>query len=491
MVVARKGDDRHDARRLPRPRRRRARCSPGCSRCSCSRRPACRSPAASSPSSRCSAPRSTSGQYSLALIGMLAAVIAAFVYLRIILTMYAPADDEDAPDRSAHPRRLRHRHRAHDRGRRDPLPRHHARRHARLRQATPPNSSPVRTMRAACEPRPAYSGGLAQLEAEAPAVFGQRLGLRELRDARAFALVERVGRELVRLRRSARARRRSRRGRARRAGGAARSTSTSGGTWRSSSSKRWLRACMKLVITTSSGERSTRSAGAPDTFSTKTRSTGPESACHSGTLLTTPPSTRRRPSWCTIGNTPGSAALASSAGLSGPAASTTSSPVSRSVAMTRSGISRSENERAGVVWWMTRLEALVPEQVRAAAHDVPRPVDLAAGEHVVGAELLPHRRELRDAGEVGRVSDGGAVERAGRGPDHDVGHDAALEQRPEHADLADALVAAAGQDERGARSRRARRRRPSRPSRPAGNGSLVPILRIIGQSRCGLLGVRA
>jgi len=36
-------------------------------------------------------------QYTLALIGMLAAAIAAFVYLRIILTMYAPADDEEEP----------------------------------------------------------------------------------------------------------------------------------------------------------------------------------------------------------------------------------------------------------------------------------------------------------------------------------------------------------------------------------------------------------
>ena len=39
------------------------------------------------------------GQYALALIGMLTAVIAAFVYLRIVLTMYAPADDEDAAGR--------------------------------------------------------------------------------------------------------------------------------------------------------------------------------------------------------------------------------------------------------------------------------------------------------------------------------------------------------------------------------------------------------
>jgi NADH-quinone oxidoreductase subunit N len=37
----------------------------------------------------------SSGEYVLALIGMLAAVISAFVYLRIVLAMYAPA--EDAP----------------------------------------------------------------------------------------------------------------------------------------------------------------------------------------------------------------------------------------------------------------------------------------------------------------------------------------------------------------------------------------------------------
>src|SRR5205823_3991426 len=36
-------------------------------------------------------------QYALALIGMLAAAVAAFVYLRIILAMYAPADDEEQP----------------------------------------------------------------------------------------------------------------------------------------------------------------------------------------------------------------------------------------------------------------------------------------------------------------------------------------------------------------------------------------------------------
>jgi NADH-quinone oxidoreductase subunit N len=38
------------------------------------------------------------GQYWLALIGMLAAVISAFVYLRIVLAMYAPPDDEALPE---------------------------------------------------------------------------------------------------------------------------------------------------------------------------------------------------------------------------------------------------------------------------------------------------------------------------------------------------------------------------------------------------------
>jgi NADH-quinone oxidoreductase subunit N len=38
------------------------------------------------------------GQYPLAIVGMLASVIAAFVYLRIVLAMYAPTDDEALPD---------------------------------------------------------------------------------------------------------------------------------------------------------------------------------------------------------------------------------------------------------------------------------------------------------------------------------------------------------------------------------------------------------
>jgi NADH-quinone oxidoreductase subunit N len=38
------------------------------------------------------------GQYPLALVGMLASVIAAFVYLRIVLAMYAPSEEEALPD---------------------------------------------------------------------------------------------------------------------------------------------------------------------------------------------------------------------------------------------------------------------------------------------------------------------------------------------------------------------------------------------------------
>src|SRR5690606_37787692 len=40
------------------------------------------------------------GQYWLALTGMLAAVIGAFVYLRIVHAMYAPSDDTPVPDDS-------------------------------------------------------------------------------------------------------------------------------------------------------------------------------------------------------------------------------------------------------------------------------------------------------------------------------------------------------------------------------------------------------
>jgi hypothetical protein len=70
---------------------------------------------------------------------------------------------------------------------------------------------------------------------------------------------------------------------------------------------------------------------------------------------------------------------------------------------------------------------------------------------VIAAQLLPNRGELRDTGEVRCVAHGRAVERARRRPDHDVGDDAVLEQRAQHAHLAHTLIAAARQHERGAR----------------------------------------
>ena len=42
-------------------------------------------------------------RYALALIAMLAAVVAAFLYLRIIITMYSPAEDDDVATRLAVP----------------------------------------------------------------------------------------------------------------------------------------------------------------------------------------------------------------------------------------------------------------------------------------------------------------------------------------------------------------------------------------------------
>ena len=82
------------------------------------------------------------GQYSLALIGMLAAVIGAFVYLRIVLTMYAPGRRRGAAPAGAdarRPRRRRHRaSRSRSRRRGRAVPRHPARRRARLREARHP-----------------------------------------------------------------------------------------------------------------------------------------------------------------------------------------------------------------------------------------------------------------------------------------------------------------------------------------------------------------
>ena len=110
------------------------------------------------------------GQYWLALVGMLAAVIGAFVYLRIVLAMYAPPDDEtvfdgprivvDAGTGLA----------LDDRGRRDRVPRRRARASSSTSPTPPPNSSPTD----ASADRPAVRG--ARRVARAPVGAGMTLG---------------------------------------------------------------------------------------------------------------------------------------------------------------------------------------------------------------------------------------------------------------------------------------------------------------------------
>ena len=117
--------------------RSRTRCWPAASSCSCWPRPACRSPAGSSPSSRSSRRSSQAKIYWLALVAMVSAVIAASLYLRVIVAMYMTGDahgEDEAPghpphpggDRGPHRHRPvrpgdpRHRHLPADRGRRWP-----------------------------------------------------------------------------------------------------------------------------------------------------------------------------------------------------------------------------------------------------------------------------------------------------------------------------------------------------------------------------------
>ena len=86
------------------------------------------------------------GQYSLALIGMLTAAIAAFVYLRIVLTMYAPDESDDAVPSRGPPRR-RHHGDVDDRRRWRPVPRHPPELRARIRERRHPTP---RRLRARC-----------------------------------------------------------------------------------------------------------------------------------------------------------------------------------------------------------------------------------------------------------------------------------------------------------------------------------------------------
>ena len=87
-LVARRGDRRDRPRLVPRASASSTRRWRSRSPCSSSPRPACRSRAASSPSSASSAPPSTSTATRIAIIAMVASVIGAFLYLRIIVATW-------------------------------------------------------------------------------------------------------------------------------------------------------------------------------------------------------------------------------------------------------------------------------------------------------------------------------------------------------------------------------------------------------------------
>ena len=162
---------------------------------------------------------------------------------------------------------------------------------------------------------------------------------------------------------------------------------------------------MKLVITTSSGERSTAWSTAPDdTFSTKTRSTGPDERVRQRHVVDDAAVDEAAAVVVHDREHARERGAREQRGLQRPAREhdlLAGVEVGGDHAQRDLEVGERTGRRAVVD---ERVEALAAEQVRAPAHDVPRPVDLAAGEHVVGCELLPHRGELRDAGEVRRVS---------------------------------------------------------------------------------------
>src|SRR5690606_33558571 len=76
--------------------------------------------------------------------------------------------------------------------------------------------------------------------------------------------------------------------------------------------------------------------------------------------------------------------------------------------------------------------------------DAPEP----APEQVGAGDRLPEVGETPDAFEARRVSDDGAVQGPDRGAKDQIGRDAGLGQRAEHADLDGAPAAATAEDKR-------------------------------------------
>ena len=95
-------------------------------------------------------------------------------------------------------------------------------------------------------------------------------------------------------------------------------------------------------------------------------------------------------------------------------------------------------------------QALVREQVVVAAEEVPRPLERATGEDLVAVQAAPHAVRARSTfSSVGAVAIAAPLSAPAEVPTTTSGTMSALEQGAQHPDLADALVAAARQHERG------------------------------------------
>ena len=255
-VVAAQGRRRPRAGRLPRARARANPCSPGCSRCSCSRRPACRSRAGSSPSSTVFSAAIDVGQYQLA-VDRNARVGDRRVRLPAHRARDVRARRRRGAARGHHGRagRRTDARRAHDLGGRRALPRDPALAACSTSRSTRPSCSRTSGHGASIgRPR---SGAPVRRPSRPSCGGGSAAAARRLPRDRSLRRAHRSRARRPR-RSSSRAPEKSKRSRG--SGGRGSTiTSISGGTKRSSSSKRWLRAWVKLVITTSSGERSARS----------------------------------------------------------------------------------------------------------------------------------------------------------------------------------------------------------------------------------------
>ena len=383
---------------------------PVCSRSSCSRRPACRSPAGSSPSSRCSRPPSTPASTTWPSIGMIAAVVAAFFYLRVVVTDVLAGGDEPAESR-------------------------------RARAAT-----------AAGRRRPAAVA----LTVTAALTSGARHPPRRvprLRPGRHVHCCELIDADAQRRRRNQRRRWHARRGAAPRStscsssarggevvglvdelmrageveqvprsstGAAARPRRPRAATCRSSRSNRWLAGDRERPHRdVERGAQRPVDEGARHVAARRSGRSGPARACHSGTVFDDARRRRagaRRARWA--GRAPGAPCWRAAPARAGPDANTTSSPVSRSVATTRSGTSSSSNGRGGVG----------PVDDGVAGPRCRTGGRRGAGGSRPGASLPPGNTsparsdvqtvvEVLDAREVRVGRDDRAVQRPGRGAD--------------------------------------------------------------------------